>query len=84
MLPFSTESSCGIACIFADGLLLSLEQLLEDLPALQQYKEAGQPDWTFITPVVSNTAAAAAAVIVTAAAAWRWKEQQQLGAHGTA
>jgi hypothetical protein len=36
----------------ADGCPLSVSELLQDLPALQQYKEAGQADWTFITQVV--------------------------------
>ncbi|KAF6260577.1 hypothetical protein COO60DRAFT_1637521 [Scenedesmus sp. NREL 46B-D3] len=36
-----------------DGQPLSLAQLLQDLPALQQYKEASQADWTFITQVNS-------------------------------
>jgi hypothetical protein len=34
------------------GRPLSLSQLLRELPALQQYSDASQADWTFITQVV--------------------------------
>jgi hypothetical protein len=43
--------TCYICC-YADGWPLSLSQLLQDLPALQQYRDASQADWTFITQVV--------------------------------
>lgn len=47
-------TSCPHICAAADGICLGLDELMQDLPGLQNSKEPGQADWPYVTAVVGG------------------------------